>query len=77
MPPWLHLALCVIAALVALLVLVGVWLIWRDRRRLTSAAERLERTNESLSDTAGRFARGVHDLREMFSQMRWGRGPQP
>lgn len=79
LPPLVHAAVYVTAALVIAGAIVGVWLIWRDRRRLrllTHATQRLENTNESLSDTAGRLGRLVHDLREALNQLRWGRGPQ-
>lgn len=73
MPPWVPVVIVVTLG-VSLLVLVGVWLILRDRRRFRAETERLEGTNQSLSDTVGRFARGVHELREMFA---WWKGPQP
>lgn len=76
MPPWVPIAIAVTLG-VSLLVLLGVWLILRDRQRFRADTARLEGTNQSLSDTSGRLARLAHDFSETLAQMRWGKGPQP
>jgi cytochrome oxidase assembly protein ShyY1 len=76
-PAWVIYTIIATAALFALAVALGAWLLWRDRRRLRTAADRLEGINASLCDPGSRLARLGHDLRETLNQMRWGRGPGP
>ena len=59
-PTWVIYTLAATGGLLVLIVLVGCWLIWRDRRRLSREAERLGDINRSLSDTGGKLARLSH-----------------